>query len=162
MQINIFYINRFKDVKYFIGPDYSKCGDIPEEENIYRQFMSRIVCIWLSMNTNAIVIPFVSCGNAKQMDYMLDGMEDCSVVAMNLKGPMADPEQLRIFTHMVSRTIDKLSKLKCIIVYTASTNTDKVKSIFRYATDNGIEIIIPDNMLLSRNKLKKEGNKWLQ
>ncbi|MBR2745822.1 MAG: DUF4417 domain-containing protein [Erysipelotrichaceae bacterium] len=156
-EIQDFYIERFRNVKYFIGPDYSKCGDIPEEENIYRQFMSRIVCIWLSMNTNAVVVPFVSCGTYRQMNYMLDGMEDCIVVAMNLKGPMGDPKQLIIFIEMVAYTVDHLPKLQCIIVYTTSTNTQKIQDVIRYATDKGIRILIPDNMLLSRNKSLKGG-----
>ena len=150
-EIQDFYRERFKNVKYIIGPDYSKCGDVPEEENMYRQFMSRIVCIWLSINTDAVVIPFVSCGNYKQMKYMLDGMEDCSTVAMNLKGPMGDPEQLKIFIEMVRYTIDNLPRLKSIIVYTASTNEKKIYEVFHYAIERGIRINVPNNMLLSRN-----------
>ena len=56
-----------------------------EAENYHRQFRSRIVSIWLAMNLKAIVIPLVSCANGLGMKYMLDGMEDCTVVAFNAK-----------------------------------------------------------------------------
>ena len=93
-----FYVERFKGVKYFISPDYSKCGDSLEIENLHRQMRSRIVAIWLAMNLNAIVIPLVSCANGIGMKYMLDGMQDCNVVAFNTKGPMGDPNQMPIFS----------------------------------------------------------------
>lgn len=87
-ELQEFYIERFQGVKYFIAPDYSKCGDVSEAENYYRQYKSRIVAIWLAMNLNAIVIPLVTCANGIGMKYMLDGMEGCTVVAFNAKGPM--------------------------------------------------------------------------
>ena len=93
-ELQEFYIERFQGVKYFIAPDYSKCGDVSEAENYHRQFRSRIVAIWLAMNLNAIAIPLVSCANEIGMRYMLDGMEDCNVVAFNAKGPMGNPSQL--------------------------------------------------------------------
>ena len=49
-ELQEFYLERFQGVRYFIAPDYSKCGDIPEAENYHRQFRSRIVAIWLAMN----------------------------------------------------------------------------------------------------------------
>ena len=35
-ELQEFYIERFKDVRYFISPDMSKCGDISEIENLYK------------------------------------------------------------------------------------------------------------------------------
>ena len=69
------FIKRFHGVRYFIAPDYSKCGDIPEIENQYRQFRARIVSIWLTMNIGAVVIPLVSCANEYGMQYMLEGKD---------------------------------------------------------------------------------------
>lgn len=89
-ELQEFYLERFKGVKYFIGPDYSKCGDVSEIENIHRQFKSRIVLIWLSMNLHATAIPLVTSANEIGMKYMLDGMHDCNVVAFNAKGPLGD------------------------------------------------------------------------
>ena len=152
-ELQEFYLERFANVRYFIAPDYSKCGDIPEIENEHRQFRSRIVAIWLSMNLNAVVIPLVSCANLSEMKYMLDGMDDCTVVAFNFKGPMGDPEQLPILIEAIKYTVDRLSHLQSIIVYTSSPDFDRVNEICDYAIQKGIEIQIPDNMLLSRNRI---------
>ncbi len=153
-ELQDFYINRFKGVRFFIAPDFSKCGDISEEENRYRQFRMRICSIWLTMNTGAVVVPLVSCANRIGMKYMLDGMEDCHIVAFNAKGPLGNPEQLQIFIESIKYTVDRLENLEEIIVYSSSPNHEKIKNIFKYAIDKGIKIQIPDNMLQSRNRLK--------
>ncbi len=153
-ELQEFYLERFQGVKYFVAPDFSKCGDVPEAENYHRQFRSRVVSIWLAVNLKAIVIPLVSCANESGMKYMLDGMEECTVVAFNAKGPMGDPIQLEIFKKAIKYTVDHLPELKVIIVYSASPNKEKVLEIFKYATDAGIEVEIPDNMLQSRNRLR--------
>lgn len=157
-EIQEFYLERFQGVKYFVALDYSKCGDASEAENYHRQFRSRIVSIWLTMNLNAIVIPLVSCANDIGMKYMLDGMEDCTVVAFNAKGPMGNPFQLKIFIKSIKYTVDHLKNLKSIIVYASSPDKKKVCEIFKYAIDSGIEVRIPDNMLQSRNRLKGGGD----
>lgn len=153
-ELQEFYIERFSGVKYFVAPDYSKCGDVSEAENYHRQFRSRIVAIWLSMNLNAIVIPLVACANEIGMKYMLDGMHDCTIVAFNAKGPMGDPVQLEIFIRSIKYTVDNLPNLQVIIVYSASPDKEKVYDIFKYAIETGIEVQIPDNMLQMRNRLK--------
>ena len=105
------------------------------------------------MNLNAVVIPLVSCANLSEMKYMLDGMDDCTVVAFNFKGPMGDPEQLPILIEAIKYTVDRLPQLQSIIVYTSSPDLDRVYEICDYAIRKGIEIQIPDNMLLSRNRI---------
>ena len=99
------------------------------------------------------MIPLVSCANELSLKYMLDGMQDCAVVAFNAKGPMGDPEQMMIFKRSIRYTVDHLPGLRSIIVYASSPDKAKVRSIFQYAVDKGIEIQIPDNMLQSRNRL---------
>ena len=153
-ELQEFYKERFKGVRYFIAPDFSKCGDISEIENYHRQFRMRICSIWLTMNTDAVVIPLVSCANENGMKYILDGMEDCTVVAFNAKGPLGDSEQLKIFIKTIKYTVDRLNKLRSIVVYSSSPDHDKIRNIFRYAIDKGIDIQIPDNMLQSRNRLR--------
>ena len=152
-ELQEFYIERFQGIKYFVAPDYSKCGDVSEAENYYRQFKSRVVAIWLTMNLNAVVIPLVSCANDIGMKYMLDGMDDCTVVAFNTKGPMGDPVQLEIFIRSIEYAVNHLENLRKIIVYSASPNKEKVLDIFKYAIEAGIEVQIPDNMLQTRNRL---------
>lgn len=153
-ELQEFYIERFKDVKYFVAPDCSKCGDVPEAENIHRQFRMRVMSIWLAMNLKSIVIPLVSCANENEMRYMLDGMKDCTVVAFNAKGPLGDPAQLAVFIKSIKYTVDRLANLKVIYVYSASPNREKVLEIFRYATESGIDVRIPDNMLQTRNRIR--------
>ena len=153
LELQEFYLDRFTGIRYFIAPDYSKCGDVPEAENQHRQLKTRIVSIWLAVKLHAIVIPLVSCANELSLKYMLDGMQDCAVVAFNAKGPMGDPEQMMIFKRSIRYTVDHLPMLRSIIVYASSPNKAKVRSIFQYAIDQDIEIQIPDNMLQSRNRL---------
>lgn len=143
--------NRVCGVKYMIAPDYSKCGDVPEEENHYRQFKMRITSIWITMNTDSVVIPLVSAGNSLHMNYMLDGMENCEIVAFNAKGPMGDPSQMRIFKRSIEYTVDTLPKLKRIIVYSTSPNINKTREIFQYAINKNIEVDVPNNMLQTRH-----------
>ena len=153
-EIQDFFKKRFQGVRYFIAPDYSKCGDVSEIENCYRQFRSKIVSIWLTMELGAVVIPLVSPANRTEMSYMLDGMQDCNVVAFNAKGPMGDPEQMVIFLQAIRYTVDHLPNLRSIVVYSASPDIKKVKTYFQYAIEAGIEVQIPDNMLQSRNRLR--------
>ena len=152
-ELQDFYIERFKGVKFFIAPDYSKCGDASEVENCHRQFRSRIVSIWLTVHLGAIVIPLVTCANREEMKYMLDGMHDCKTVAFNAKGPMGDKEQLPIFCDAIKYTVDNLPNLESIVVYSTSPNIDKVNHIFKYAIDAGIKLIVPDNMLQTRHRI---------
>lgn len=152
-ELQNFYIERFQGVRMFISPDYSKCGDACEIQNQYHQFQSRVSSIWLTLNLNALVIPLVSCANVRGMQYMLDGMDDCSTVAFSTKGPMGDPVQMDIFKRCLRYTVDHMKKLRTIIVYTASPNRNKVLGIFRYALEHDIDVIIPDNTLRIRNRL---------
>ena len=152
-ELQEFYIERFRGVKYFIAPDYSKCGDSCEIENMHRQFRSRIVSIWLTMNLHAVVIPLIGCANKNTRKYMLDGMMDCNVVAFNAKGPLGDREQREIFIESIQYTVDNLRNLKVIIVYSSSPEKNKVFACFKYAIEKGIDVQIPDNMLQSRNRL---------
>lgn len=150
------YIKRFQGVRYFISPDYSKCGDAPEVENQYRQYKGRVVSLWLETNLEAVVIPLISCANRDELGYMLDGVEDCETVAFNAKGPVGDPKQLSIFQDSIKYTVDHLKKLKTIIVYSATPNISKIRNIFSYAIDAGVKVQIPPNILLMRNALKGE------
>ena len=87
------------------------------------------------------------------MKYMLDGMQDCNVVAFNAKGPLGNSRQIKIFKESIQYTVDHLPNLRMIIVYSASPDIEKVLSLFQYAIDAGIDVRVPDNMLQSRNRL---------
>ena len=146
-----FYLERFKNVKYFISPDYSLCGDIPYIENIHRIFRARIVSVWLTLNLNKMVIPNITYSNQKIFPHMLDGMEDCEVVAFSTKGIMKNPCSLELLKEAVQYTVMNLRKLQTIVIYSTSIYNEKIYDLFEYAIQNKIELIIPENTLRARN-----------
>ena len=145
------YKEKFKNVKYAIAPDYSQCGDIPRFENVYRLAKSRIVSNWLLLECNVLVIPNVTYANENYFDVMLDGMENTEVVAFSLKGVFKYAYEKELLLKAIQYTVDGLKSLKKIIVYSVSTSDEKVMSLFEYASSNGIEIVIPNNILKERN-----------
>lgn len=56
------------------------------------------------------VMAIMACANRQGMEYMLDGMDDCEVVAFNAKGPMGDAEQMKIFIDSIKYTVDRCSR----------------------------------------------------
>ena len=145
------YKERFKDVLYFISPDYSLCGDIPEVINIYNIFKSRLVSLGLTLLLNKLVIPNITYASRKSFSYMLEGLEECNVVTFSTKGSLKNIEQEELLVEAVKYTVDHLHNLKQIIVYDASIDNSKVLKTFEYATSRGIEVLIPNNLLKERN-----------
>ena len=123
-------------------------------ECLYRYFKSRIVSLWLTLEVNAIVIPNITYGRRESFSDMLVGMDDCNVVAFSLKGSMKDVGQKSLLLEAIKYTIDHLN-LESIVVYSVSTNNDKVYELFEYAIKKGVRIIIPNNSLKSRNEIKR-------
>ena len=123
-------------------------------ECLYRYFKSRVVSLWLTLEVDAVVIPNITYGRRESFSDMLVGMDDCNVVAFSLKGSMQDVEQKMLLFEAIKYTVDHL-KLESIIVYSVSTNNEKVYEFFSYAIKKGIKIIIPNNSLKSRNDIKK-------
>ena len=150
------YKKRFKGVKYAIAPDYSEVGDIPRIENVYRLFKSRIVALWLWLECDIIVIPNITYASETYFNIMLDGMEDTEVVAFSIKGLLKKRSERKLLQKAIEYTVDNLKKLKKIIVYSVSVNDDKVRELFEYASNNEIEIVIPNNILKERNIINKE------
>ena len=150
------YKERFKGVRYAIAPDYSEVGDIPRIENIYRLFRSRIVSLWLWFECNIIVIPNVTYANENYFDVMLDGMEDTEVVAFSVKGSIKKQLERELLQKAIKYTVDNLKQLKKIVVYSVSVDDEKVLKLFEYASNKGIEIVIPNNILKERNIANKE------
>lgn len=151
-----FYKERFKEIKYFIAPDYSQVGDAPVIECLYRYFKSRIVSLWLTLELGAIVIPNITYGNNESFSNMLIGLEDSNIVSFSLKGSMKDIEQKKLLSEAIKYTVDNL-KLDKIVVYSVCASDKTVYEIFAYAISKGIEVIIPNNSLKARNiMLSKE------
>ena len=145
------YKERFKDVLYFISPDYSMCGDIPECVNIYNIFKSRVVSLGLTLLFDKLVIPNITYASRKSFEYMLDGLEDCYVVAFSTKGSLKDKEQKELLLEAIKHTVDHLHNLKQIIVYDVSIDNSKALELFEYPITKAIEILIPNNLLKTRN-----------
>ena len=148
---------RFKGVRFFISPDYSELGDIDDIENKYRIKKARVVSIWLMTEMNAVVIPHITFPTISTIDFYLDGLEDCSVVAFSTKGYVKDKLERAILIEAVKYTVDKLN-LKAIIVYDVCCENKDAEEIFQYAIEKGIEVIIPPNMIKNRNQTRRKQN----
>ena len=145
------YKDRFKNVKYFIAPDYSQCGDINTIENLYRIFKARIVSLWFVLELGILTIPNVTYANENYFQSMLDGMEDVNIVAFSIKGSMKEQKQKELLVKAIQHTVDTLTKLKKIIVYSVCINDENVLELFKYAISKNIEICIPNNILKIQN-----------
>lgn len=143
--------NRFRGVKYFISPDYSQCGDVPAYHNINRLGRSREVAIWLSLNTEASVIPNMPCCCEEDLEFFCDGLEEVTVVAFSTKGRTDKQIDIDLLEKSVLVAIEKLPKLKAIIVYDTSVANELVDKLFAPARVKGIRVIVPDNILKQRN-----------
>ncbi len=152
-----YYKNRFKNVKFFISPDYSLFGDIDEIENKYRIRKGRIVSLWLTEELDAIVIPLITYPTYESLDFVLNGLEECEVVAFSTKGYITNKEEYNYLKDAIEYTINHLN-LKAIVVYDCCGTNYKVYSLFESAISKGIEIVIPNNSLKNQNMSRKGGN----
>ena len=149
--------DRFEDCILFISPDYSECGDVHFVENLYRIYKARVVSIWLTMECNTIVIPNITYSNRKMFEFMLLGLEEVETVAFGTKGNVDDEEERALLIDAIKYTVDHLNMLKTIIVYSSCKHDETIYTIFKYALDKGINVIIPNNTLQLRNKEGKNG-----
>ena len=151
-----YYKKRFAGVKFFIAPDYSIMGDIHQIETDHRLFRARIVALWLMFELDAVVIPNITFFDKNgTIGIELDGLENCSVVAISTKGHIDNPDEYERLKRNIRITVDRLN-LKAIIVYDVCGTDEKTLEAFRYATDKGIKVIIPDNTLKTRNILLRK------
>lgn len=102
-----------------------------------------------------MVIPNVSFPTERSATYALDGYEDCSVVAISTKSHLQDKVEYERLLWKIRFTVDHL-KLKAIVVYDVCSTNHRVMECFEYAISKGIEIIIPDNTLKSRNTANRK------
>ena len=144
------YKVRFKDVRFFISPDYSIFGDIQKVENLYRVWKSRIVALWLIIELHAVVIPNIMYYSAADLSITCCGLENCSVVAFSSKGHVRYANERALTKQAVKYVVDNLP-LKAIVVYSACGDDNTCLKLFQYAIDKGIKIVIPDNSLRASN-----------
>ena len=150
-----YYRSRYAGVRFFFTPDYSQFGEVGDIEEHYRLLKARVVGIWFAMELDAVVIPFITMPTPDSIEFALDGLEDCSVVAFSTKGYVNDPLERSIIKELVRLTADTLD-LRAIVVYDVCSTNDAVDDIFSYAREKGIEIIVPANALKNRNAAKRE------
>lgn len=145
---------RFRDVRFFISPDYSLFGDIQKIENLERVWKARIVALWLILELHAVMIPNIMYYSAEALPITCCGLEKCHVVAFSAKGHVRHAAERKLTKEAVKYVVDNFA-LKTIIVYSVCGNDSNCLELFRYAIDHGIRIIIPDNSLRARNAARR-------
>jgi len=144
------YKERFAGVKFFIMPDYSVFRDIDKAENINRLKKSRIVALWLSIELGAVVIPNLMYVSTDEMPVFCSGIESCSVLALSLKSHVRRASERNLTKAAIKYVVDNLP-LRTIVVYSGCGKDETALGIMKYATDNGVKIIIPNNSLRESN-----------
>lgn len=147
------YRERYKDVKIFFTSDYSQFGDLDDIEQHWRLKKARVVGLWFALELGAVVIPFITVPTPASVDFALDGLEDCHVVAFSTKGYVNDPLECEILKQIVQLTVDTLD-LRTIVVYDVCKDNHAVEDIFAYAFEHGIKVVVPMNTLKERNIAK--------
>lgn len=141
---------RFDGVRFLFTPDISMMGDVHVFENDRRLLMSRVIGVWLTVETSAIVIPFITAAKASDMDKAIDGLEACSVIALSTKGYVDSPIERQELKKIVRIAVDRL-QLKAIVVYDVCGTNNAVRDIFAYAYERGVRVVVPMNSLKERN-----------
>lgn len=144
------YKERFKDVKYFISPDYSLFGDIQKVENLDRIWRARIVSLWFIFELHAVLIPNIMYYSEESLPITCCGLEKCKVIAFSAKGHVRYASERKLTQQAIKYVVDNFP-VRVIIVYSACGKDETCLKLFRYATEHGIKIIIPDNSLRARN-----------
>ena len=147
---------RFKGVKFFISPDYSEMGDIDDIENNYRIKKARVVSLWLTLELGAIVIPSITYPTIESLEFYLNGLEECKVIAFSTMGYIDDEIEREFLKEAVKHTVDSL-KLRTIVVFDICGDDIVAYEIFDYAISKGIDVVIPPNLMKIRNAARKRG-----
>lgn len=153
------YKERFKNIKCIIAPDYSQLGDLPYIENVYRIYKARLVSLWLLLECDIQVIPNITYASEDYFDIMLDGIKESNTVAISTKGVLRNKQERELLIKAIRYVVDNMPNLETIVVYSVSSNDDKVLKLFDYARVNDIDVVIPSNLLKERNKEVHHGKK---
>ncbi len=152
-----FFRERFKEVRYFITPDYSMFGDVHVMENLIRLWKAHVVALWFILELHAVVIPSIAYFDLQHLDWTFSGYENCSVIAASAKGHTRYASERRLFMEVIKYAVDHLP-LETIIVYSACGQDETCLKLFSYAIQRGIRIIIPQNTLRERNMARRVEN----
>lgn len=146
-----YYKDRFRDVKFFISPDYSQFGDLNKIENLQRLWKARVVTLWFILELHAIAIPNFTYISEETFPLFCSGIENCSVVAFSTKGHVRYARERNLLKNAVKYAVDNLP-LKTIVIFSVCGNDETALKLFKYASDHGIKLIIPQNSLRERNQ----------
>lgn len=148
----VLFRERFKNVKYIVGPDYSLFGDFPVALQIFNIYKSRVCMAWLKANTNAIIIPNIRWTFDFSYEFAFDGIMKGSNIAISILGQIRDKDNRKMFFDGFKEAIDRIEP-KSILVYGFVTESN-FDEIFGYAESKGIKIIIPHSKI---DMYKREG-----
>ena len=151
-----FFKARFENVKFFISPDCSLLGDVQKVVNEERIFASRVDALWFIHELGAVVMPDISFPNEEYSEYTLDGLEKCETVAISTKGHMNSKKERKWLYEHIRIAVDKLPRLKAIVVYDGCGNDKNLEKVFSYAKAKNIKIIVPENTLKNCNRKPKK------
>jgi hypothetical protein len=143
---------RFKNVKYIVGPDYSLFGDFPVALQIFNIYKSRVCMAWLKANTKAVIIPNIRWTFDFSYEFAFDGIMKGSNIAISILGQIRDKDNRKMFFDGFKEAIDRIEP-KSILVYGFVTESN-FDEIFGYAESKGIKIIIPHSKI---DMYKREG-----
>lgn len=146
------YKEKLAPYHYIISPDYSVCGDIPQIENLYRIFKSKVVASYLVNELNKIVVPNISFVDEITKEAALSGIEKGSTVALSTKGLLKQKEQQELLDYIVDEIIKEIHP-NIIILYNVSVKSKKLDEVVAKFEQAGTKVIMPPNKLLIRNQI---------
>ena len=88
--------------------------------------------------------------SAEDMPIFCSGIEKCSVLALSLKSHVRRASERNLTKAAVKYAVDNMH-LRVIVVYSGCGKDETALAILKYAIDNGVKIIIPNNSLRERN-----------
>ena len=154
---NIERLDYFKkiyyNVKIVVTPDFSQIKGFYPCINEERLFNARLVALWFTNELGAIIIPNMTYTDENSFPLMVDGLDDCNTVCFSAVSCLSNNEDNKLITKAIKYTVDHLN-LDAIIVFTSTPHDEKIYKLFRYALDNNIKVIIPDNSLRKSNRRK--------
>ena len=108
------YINKMKQYKGIISPDYSVYVDLPFAHQIWNIYRDRVGCMWLrSLGLN--VIFNLRWGDYRTYKIVFHGIEKHSVIAIGSHGLIKHPENKLIFMNGFKEMIRRVEPSKLVI-----------------------------------------------
>ena len=107
---------RFEGVAGFISPDYSIYESMPKAIKIARTLETRIVSCYLVEMFKKPCIPNISFNTRDDVEFVFDGIDKHSVVAMSLKGKLKETNQRKSIKNNLKILCEELEP-KAIVFY---------------------------------------------